>query len=108
MPFSHSLHPDDTIAALASAPGSAARGIVRVSGPATRAAIASIFIPELRSGGVGESLERSVPWCYPGALQIDSLSRPVPIDLYIWPGRRSYTGEPLAELHAVGSPPILE
>ena len=31
----HRLHPDDTIAALASAPGSARRGIVRISGRAT-------------------------------------------------------------------------
>jgi len=108
MPFSHSLHPADTIAALASAPGGAARGIVRVSGPATRAAVASIFIPEPQSGGVGESLGRAVAWCYPGALQIDSLSRPVPVDLYFWPDHRSYTGEPLSELHTVGSPPILE
>jgi tRNA modification GTPase len=30
------------------------------------------------------------------------------VALYLWPSRKSYTGEPLAEVHAVGSPPLLE
>ncbi len=27
--------------------------------------------------------------------------------LYLWPGNRSYTREPTAELHTIGSPPLL-
>ena len=99
------LHPDDTIAALASAPGPAARGIVRISGPATKAVLQGLFTPV----SVAEaSFPHSAPRCYAGALKISAINLPVPVDLYLWPNRRSYTGQPLAELHTIGSPPILE
>jgi tRNA modification GTPase len=32
----------------------------------------------------------------------------LPADLYFWPGPRSYTGQDLAELHTVSSPPLVE
>ena len=32
----------------------------------------------------------------------------VPCDLYLWPTARSYTRQPVAELHTLGSPPLLE
>ncbi|HEY2156772.1 MAG TPA: hypothetical protein VGH33_14170, partial [Isosphaeraceae bacterium] len=32
----------------------------------------------------------------------------LPVALVLWPGPRSYTGQPVAEIHAVGSPPLLE
>ena len=32
----------------------------------------------------------------------------MPCDLYLWPGKRSYTGQPVAEIHTLGSPPLLE
>ena len=109
------LHPDDTIAALASAPGSALRGIIRISGRAARAAVESIFVPSVGSAPPaafradhGKPAPQSLPWCYAGILRIKALSHPLETDLYLWPGRRSYTGEPLAELHTIGSPPILE
>ena len=41
-----SYDPDDTIAAIATAAGGAARGMVRVSGPATIAVVAKCFIAE--------------------------------------------------------------
>jgi tRNA modification GTPase len=28
--------------------------------------------------------------------------------VYVWPDRRSYTGQPVAEMHLIGSPPLLE
>ncbi len=31
----------------------------------------------------------------------------VPVDLLLWPSDRSYTRQPLAELHTIGSPPLL-
>ncbi|HLJ10516.1 MAG TPA: tRNA modification GTPase [Planctomycetaceae bacterium] len=103
------MHPDDTIAALASAPGHAARGIIRISGPATVSVLESFFTP---SGRTTEEISRPstarTAWCYPGALQIDGLGRPLAVDLHLWPNRRSFTGQPLAELHVVSSPPILE
>lgn len=93
-------HPDDTIAALASAPGAAARGIIRISGPQASAVLRSWFQRELPGSGSA--------WHACGELPVAGLRRPLPVDCYLWPGRRSYTGEPLAELHVVGSPPILE
>jgi tRNA modification GTPase len=99
------LHPDDTIAALASAPGQAARGIVRISGPAAKSVLEPLFSP---TATTAEKFLQPVPWCYPGALQVSGLSQPLPVDLYLWPNRRSYTGQPLAEVHTVSSPPLLE
>ncbi|HMC10679.1 MAG TPA: GTPase, partial [Pirellulaceae bacterium] len=99
------LHPDDTIAALASAVGPGMRGILRISGPATKAVLEGLFTP----GSAGEApFPQSTPWCHAGVLRIAGINQPVPVDLYFWPNRRSYTGEPLAELHTIGSPPILE
>jgi tRNA modification GTPase len=103
--MSPALHPDDTIAALASPPGHAACGIVRVSGPETLSVVESLFTPV--EDGLAD-FPRRVAWCYAGALQVGGLTRPLPVDLYLWPNRRSYTGQPLAELHAISSPPVLE
>src|SRR5512143_1725692 len=100
-----SLHPSDTIAALASPAGHAARGIVRVSGHATRRVLEELFTPADDSS---ERFARPVTWCYSGTLHIGSLTHPLPVDLYLWPSRRSYTGQPLAELHTISSPPLLE
>ena len=32
----------------------------------------------------------------------------MPAALVLWPGRRTYTGQPLAEIHTLGSPPLLQ
>jgi tRNA modification GTPase len=99
------LHPDDTIAALASAPGPGMRGIVRISGPTTKEVLAGFFTP---APDAETSFPHSSAWCHAGTLKITGITQPVPVDLYLWPNRRSYTGQPLAELHTIGSPPILE
>src|SRR5437870_1120993 len=91
-----SLHPDDTIAALASAAGHAARGIVRVSGPETKRILEALVAPAEETSG---KFSHPVPWCYPVRLKIGGLALPVLVDLYLWPNRKSYTGQPLAELH---------
>lgn len=99
------LHPDDTIAALASAPGPGLHGIVRISGPDTQAVLEGLFTPAFVAA---IKFPGSTARCHAGALQISAISQPVPVELYLWPDRRSYTGQPLAELHTIGSPPILE
>ncbi len=91
---------DETIAALASAPGLAARGIVRVSGSGALRAVQSLFSPV--------EFSKSAPSRYSGSLRVAGLGHPLAADLYLWPSRRSFTGQPLAELHTIGSPPILE
>ncbi|MBC7820517.1 MAG: tRNA modification GTPase [Planctomycetaceae bacterium] len=105
---------DDTIAALASAPGVGGRGIVRVSGGDVRRVLEQHFTP--RDGErwakatraerhVGEwQLAVDVPWDdapFQNGLRL-------PVEIGFWPTKRSYTGQPLAELHLIGSPPLLE
>jgi tRNA modification GTPase len=43
-----------------------------------------------------------------GRLLLPALANYLPATLYLWPGSRSYTQQPTAELHTVGSPPLLE
>ena len=94
---------DDPIAALASAPGSAPRGVVRVSGDGCIPALQSLFTPNnlgLWSARRAQSGD--------GRLTLSAFRTPVPARLFYWPTHRSYTGQPLAEIHTIGSPPVLE
>ncbi len=131
-------HPDDTIVAVSSASGPAPRAIVRVSGPNTHAVVAKVFeggeplpptpspkkgggaelqtedgavssvlSPSLLRGGVGEGFVRSRR-LIPGSLRLTGVHSPLPAMLYFFAGPRSYTGQDLAELHTVGSPPLVE
>ena len=96
-------HLDDTIVAVASPPGGAARGVVRLSGPAAAAVVAQCFHPN------DPDALRAVraPTALAGQLCLGGPFAPLPCDLYLWPGPRSYTGQPAAELHMAGSPPLL-
>jgi len=95
---------DETIVAVASAPGGAARGIVRTSGAAALDCVRSCFQPA----------DGAAPWpprcatSFDGALRIPGLNTPVPCTALVWPGERSYTRAPTVELHLIGSPPIVE
>ncbi|MBX3411923.1 MAG: tRNA modification GTPase [Pirellulales bacterium] len=95
---------DDTIAAIASAPGGAARGVVRLSGPQTASCLQAIF----RADDALDILTRESPTRITGRLLLASPGRVLPCDLLYWPDQRSYTREPLAELHLLGSPPLVE
>jgi tRNA modification GTPase len=96
---------DDTIVALASPPGSAFRGIVRVSGMATADVVAALFRPDEKSSSWRSS---KLPRRFTGQLELSSIIVPVPVALMFWPTKRSYTGQPMAEFHLIGSPPLLE
>ena len=98
------LSPEDTIAALASAPGSAWRSILRLSGRQAAPIIQTLFAADPGADWTTGTAARF----HPGQLRIQGLSRPLPVELGYWPTRRSYTGEPLVELHLVGAPPILD
>ena len=101
---------DDTIAAIASPPGGAARGVVRISGPGTHRLCASFFTPHAPDEWP-EPGTRSPARRHPGDWNIGSTEHPdgqLPVDLYLWPTGRSDTGQPSAEIHAVGSPPVLQ
>jgi tRNA modification GTPase len=101
----HSL--DDTIAAIATAPGGAARGIVRISGPDAIAIVEKVF--SANPPTTLQSLRAATR--IPGMIRLTLASRDdeqaVPCDLYVWPTARSYTRQPVAELHTLGSPPLL-
>jgi tRNA modification GTPase len=110
---------DDTIAAIASAAGGAARGIVRISGPGAFACVAAIFrARDAREGGTlarsaseGERGNAVIPrlryGLVSGVVVLPTLGA-VPARAYLWPTSRSYTRQPSAELHLLSSPPILE
>ena len=86
----------DTIVALASAPGPGARAVLRLSGPAARAAAERVFAPHLpavRAQVEGEVAVNGVR-CAAFAL--------------VMPGPRSFTGEDVVELHVPGSPLLVE
>jgi tRNA modification GTPase len=100
--------PQETIAAIASAPGGAPRGIVRISGPDLLGALAACFQPEDRDQSLAEiRLPRRVA----GSMRIDTAPGAprlvVPGELLLWPTSRSYTRQPTAEFHTIGSPPLL-
>ena len=121
---------DDTIAAIASPPGGAARGILRLSGPEAIACVAQFLsrgqrAAALRRGGsqrdcrlartAGPSLAAAVrgvrlDWGegrgergearkpFPASNPQSLIPNPFP----------SYTGQPVVEIHTIGSPPLLE
>ena len=108
---------DDTIAAAASAPGGGARGVVRLSGPDVVERLARCFsasgtqvVNAARS--TGELLHGlSFPQRIAGAIVVDGAAGQPPLcvsgALLLWPSARSYTRQPAAEFHTIGSPPLL-
>src|SRR5690242_1225757 len=96
------LRTQDTIVAIASAPGGALRGIVRVSGPQALDVAARWFQPD--DGANLASLTH--PTAVVGVATINDRGDRLPGDLYVWPGVRSYTRQPTVEFHTLGSPPL--
>ena len=95
------LDPRDTIAAPATPSSAGVLGLIRLSGP-NALTIASV--------GFEDSTGKpppSRPESRSGRLTVDGLRRPVDASILFWPGPRSYTGQPLAEVQTLGSPPIL-
>jgi len=94
----------DTIAAVASGPGGAPRGIVRISGPLTIPVLRKLAVPEhreqLRPGRFARRLALG--------LQLPGWQLPLEAQVFLWPQGRSYTREAAAEVHTWGSPPVLQ
>jgi tRNA modification GTPase len=97
-----SLDPADTIAAVASPAGPALRGIIRLSGPLAHSIALAAF-----SSSASEALPPRAA-ILRGALQVDGLRPPLPVDVACWHEPRSYTGQNIAEIHLIGSPPLVE
>ncbi|MCI0333817.1 MAG: 50S ribosome-binding GTPase [Planctomycetes bacterium] len=102
-----SYHPDDTICAIGTATGGAARGMVRVSGPNAIDVIARLF--ETADGTLLNSIASPIALAGRATIRLgdDSLHE-LPCDAMLWPTARSYTREPVVELHTLGSPPLVE
>lgn len=98
---------NDTIAAIASATGGAARGVIRISGPDALEAAARYFVasgPPPRNAGVAHRRSGDFQVAFPGR----PMPLGVPCQLFVWPTTQSYTRQPSVELHTLGSPPLLE
>jgi len=115
----------EPIAALASPPGPAARGILRLSGERrtllellAQRFVAAPEAPHNDAPPAARFAHAARPVCLKGAWEIDRRAEwaaepdaarlQMPADVWYWPGPRSYTGGPLVEIHTVGSPPLLE
>ena len=93
----------DTIAAIATALAPSAVGIVRISGADTDAVLDAVFAP---ANGKPMSAQSARSMVY-GAVR-DAQGRVIDHALCVrFDARRSYTGEPGAELHCHGSPVVL-
>ena len=97
--------PHDTIAAIASPAGGAARGVIRISGPQSLDCIAPFGVPTRR---LRRHSPRSSGHPPGGHFAADGFAATIPCSLFIWPNARSYTRQPSVEIHTVGSPPILQ
>jgi tRNA modification GTPase len=95
---------DDTIAAIASAPGGAVRGIVRLSGLRAVDCVSSL----VEFAADAPPISREHASCTPSLLRLPAPLGAIPATVYLWPTERSYTRQPSAELHLPGSPPILQ
>lgn len=96
-------HPDDTIVALSSAPGPGVRAIVRVSGPRTASVVNAVVSRETTA--IASDANRHLQPCL---LNLSGFHSPLPADLYFFRGPNTYTGQDLAELHTLSSPPLVE
>ena len=92
-----------TIAAVATAPGFGGVGIVRLSGPDSKAVLENVFRPgNPRFGGFR-------PWTLHYGRVVDQGDETLDEALAVFmPGPKSFTGEDVAELHCHGGPAILQ
>jgi tRNA modification GTPase len=88
---------DDTIVALASAPGPGVRAVIRLSGPEAHRVVGTVFdaLP------IGRALSH-------GNFRLPGLSSPLPAFVLSMPGPKSYTGQDSVEIHTVSSPPLVD
>jgi tRNA modification GTPase len=84
---------DDTIVAVASAPGPGYRAIVRLSGPRSHELAGAVFTP---TGPLH------------GTIRVRDVYRPLDGFRLARRGPRTATGQDVAELHVISSPPIVE
>lgn len=100
------MNPDDTIVAVSSAAGAAARGIVRLSGPAALAIASNMFEADdaAAAGSAGASASGASE-CVEGFVRVGRFR--LPGFALVFRAPRSYTGQDIVELHFLGAPVLL-
>lgn len=94
---------EDTIAAIATPPGSGGIGIIRVSGPLARSVLDARFVP------ASPAFRGFRPWTLHRGTALDAAGEELDDVLAVFmPGPRTFTGEDVAEWHCHGSPAVLE
>ncbi len=97
--------PVDTIVAIASGPGGAARGVVRIAGnDAALVARALLDDPAWPGGQQPHGIRPEVFRC---RVRLPGWSTAIPTQVYYWPTARSYAAQPTVELHTLGAEPVL-
>lgn len=106
---------EETICAIASPPGPARRGVIRLTGPNTRAVLEGLpllaRVKESETGAAGERFSlagESRPRLHRCRMPLGFPFGLLDITLLYWPDGRSYTGQPSAEVHVIGAAPILQ
>ncbi len=92
----------DTIVAVSSPAGAACRAIVRLSGPDSLDAVASVFKPEAGKATTGCGTYVFTP----GHLVLEGFPAGIPALLYVMRGPKSFTRQDVVELHVPGSQPL--
>ena len=93
----------DTIAAIATPPGSGGIGVIRVSGPLARSILGARFAP------ASPVFRDFRPWTLHRGAALDQEGGRIDDVLAVFmPGPRTFTGEDVAEWHCHGGPALLE
>ncbi len=96
------LYHTDTIAAVSTPAGSAARAITRLSGDDAVDIVQKIVDPPVRLAEIRPWSSRRV------SIRLWGGRIHLPATLYLMPAPRSYTRQDIVELHTIGSPVILQ
>lgn len=101
---------DGTMVAVSSGIAPARRGIVRLSGASTRMILSKLLAPANSQQQAAKQALLDAPHACCDFLpaRIGLGDRTLKLWCYYWPNARSFTGEPCAELHVLGSLPIIE
>ena len=91
------MHPEDTIVALATAPGPGARAVIRLSGPKAFDVLFAVCGQQFTRRGI-----------HPAELRLPGVHSGLPADVLAMPGPGSYTGQDSAEIHTISSPPLID
>ena len=76
---------------------------MRLSGPSTVSCLIKVIEPDRPDALVACRTSTAVP----GRISLDDWHTRAPCVVYLWPHNRSYTRQPVAEIHTIGSPPLL-